>query len=927
SVVRALREGSSSGPALPKSTPITGPLSGPPASALPASSPTASRLATDPDQPTNTLIESGPTPADEAAVAATLREGRPRDPVAHAPPPPAASPAAPPAAGGSVPDVPTDWVFKAAPVAGVPERIGPYRILKKIGSGGFGLVLEATREDSFQKRVAIKLLQRGAASEETLKRFERERQVMAAMNHPNIARLLEGGKTDDGRPWFAMEYVEGLAIDDYCDRNRLSVHERVAMFVKVCSAMHTVHKAQVVHRDLKPANILVNTKGEPKLLDFGIAKMIEPEWGATPMVTRERRGPLTPQYASPEQVRGEPVTTSTDVYSLGVLLYELLTGRLPYRLEGMSDHELEAKVCHALPPRPSAMVVREPSAAPSDHSPTQTGGGGGGADPAQTGPAPKRTWSRTRAAHSSECLQLADRRAATPEELRRQLGDDLDDIVMMALRKEPMRRYESAMEMGDDLKRHIDRMPVKARPETISYVARRFVGRHRGAVASALTMSLLIVSGLVLMTVLWFQAERARAKERESREQTLKLLSNFMFTVRAIRGDQDGSVSEKAVAEAAAPVLEATKSIPAGDVEQRAAIARVLEAIASAASGANVGSVSMPQTARPIIDRALELRREVLALRPADGLAIAGLAQCANQAGPIYRELGLNEPALKLFIEAEKLAAAGPPDSVECKRARAVALVHRSDLAALEEKEQLLNESIKVRRELVTGPGARPQDSADLALSCFKLAELRARDNDIPSAIRMHKQALEARKSVAGAAPTWQARYDLIRSYVQLGNLSSRGAGPDEPMDQDNFNFAAECFSQATDHAAEVAKEIGTRTLPDRVRQALMNAYTSEAILLSKIEKFDEASISVESAWRIATSVQAKTRNDAATFQDLADIAFAVAGKCSDQTQGIGLIKKSKDIYDLLKLNGQRLDSKALENYQRAAEFLDSSSK
>ncbi|MGZ6071659.1 MAG: serine/threonine protein kinase [Myxococcaceae bacterium] len=238
----------------------------------------------------------------------------------------------------------------------IERRIGPYRLLKELGHGGMGTVFLAVRADEqFEKRVALKVV-RGSDSEEVIRFFRRERQILAGLEHPNIARLLDGGTTDDGLPYFVMEHVEGEPIDRYCDARKLSIPERLELFEEACSAVQYAHQSLVVHRDLKPGNILVTGEGIPKLLDFGIAKLLNP--GVAGVGSGETIVAMTPEYASPEQVRGRALTTATDIYSLGVILYELLTGQRPYRVKSTAHIEVLKAVCEEEPQRPSTAVGR-----------------------------------------------------------------------------------------------------------------------------------------------------------------------------------------------------------------------------------------------------------------------------------------------------------------------------------------------------------------------------------------------------------------------------------------------------------------------------------------------------------------------------------------------------------------------------------------
>ena len=350
----------------------------------------------------------------------------------------------------------------------VGKQIGAYRIIRECGHGGMAVVYLAERADGeYRKRVAVKMVKPGAGKDDILRRFRNERQTLAALDHPNIVKLLDGGSTEEGLPYLVMEYVEGIPVDQYCDSHKLSVPKRLQLFRTICEALHYAHQKLVIHRDLKPSNILITNDGTPRLMDFGIAKLLNPECFQTELVTLSDRRPMTPQYASPEQVRGEPVTPATDIYSLGVLLYYLLTGRRPYGAAGLSRFELERLVCEVDPEKPSTKVqkVDEVDSAASKGKPST----------------------------SPEVLSQA--RDTSPEGLRRILRGDLDMIVMMALRKEPKQRYASAKAFANDIERHLSGLPVKARRPTTLYRGSKFLRRHHESVAAAL-IALMLMAGV-----------------------------------------------------------------------------------------------------------------------------------------------------------------------------------------------------------------------------------------------------------------------------------------------------------------------------------------------------------------------------------------------------------------------------------------------
>ena len=342
-------------------------------------------------------------------------------------------------------------------------RLGPYRLIREIGHGGMGTVFLGVRDDDvFQKRVAIKVLKRGMDTDSIVRRFRHERQILASLEHPFIASLLDGGSTPDGRPYFAMEYVEGQPIVDYCDTHRLDTAARLELFRHVCTAVQYAHQNLIIHRDIKPANVLVIAEATPKLLDFGIAKLLNPELaGQTLAPTAPGLQLMTPEYASPEQVRGEAVSTATDVYSLGVLLYELLAGRLPYRLTSRAPADIVRIVCESEPMRPSTAITS--------------------IDPEPEGDAVTRSEPHLSPSTSSK----PDRRLTVDaDRLRRQLAGDLDNIILKALSKEPRRRYASVDQFSEDVRRHLAGLPVIARKDTWGYRTTKFVRRNRAAVVA-----------------------------------------------------------------------------------------------------------------------------------------------------------------------------------------------------------------------------------------------------------------------------------------------------------------------------------------------------------------------------------------------------------------------------------------------------------
>jgi serine/threonine-protein kinase len=396
------------------------------------------------------------------------------------------------------------------------EIIGNYRVLNEIGRGGMALVYLAERaDDHFDQQVALKILRFGPESGEAQRRFAQERQILASLNHPAIARLIDGGITASGVPYLAMDYVDGMPIDRYCDEKRLSIEDRLRLFVKVAEAVQHAHRHLIVHRDLKPSNIVVTPEGAAKLLDFGIAKLLRPDTMAhAAPPTRDVGGLMTPEYSSPEQVRGDPITTATDIYQLGLLLYELVTGQAPYDVRSRTPIEAMRVICESEPVRPSA-AMRSAQAAPDS-------------------------------ARAMSLAAISAARSTTPDRLPRQIGGDLDAILLAALRKEPERRYASVGQFAEDIVRYLQGLPVLAYKGVWAYRAGKFIRRNIAGV----TMASAAVCALVLV-IAWYTSQLANERDRAELQAlrarreaaTVSQVSEFLASVfrgadsRVARGD------------------------------------------------------------------------------------------------------------------------------------------------------------------------------------------------------------------------------------------------------------------------------------------------------------------------------------------------------------------------------------------------------
>ncbi len=482
--------------------------------------------------------------------------------------------------------------------AQVGARFGAWRLVRLLGRGGMGDVWLAERADgAYEQRAAIKRVRAGWRPDELIARFRRERQVLARLEHPNIARLLDGGATADGEPYLAMEFVEGEPLNAWCDARRLPVRERLRLFAQVCDAVRFAHANLVIHRDLKPANILVTAAGRPVLLDFGVAKLLDHDEDAA-LRTRADDRLLTPEYAAPEQLRGGAITTATDVWGLGVLLHELLVGRRPFRPTGTTATEIERLVLEHEPRRPSELAD-------------------GGDD----------------AAGRAEDAARAAARATTPAALARALRGDLDAIVLNALRKEPARRYHSADQLAEDIDCHLRGLPVQARPDSARYRLGKFARRHRVGVAAGLALALSLLAFGVVATGqarrIALERDRARAEQARS-ERALSVLVD-LFQVSDPRSVPGGDTLR------VADLLRMAEQRIDRIEDQPLIRSRLWEAVASIH-----GSRSELQEQRAALDKALAAAREAhdddLALRvQGDQAMLSARLEGVDVAEPLLR--------------------------------------------------------------------------------------------------------------------------------------------------------------------------------------------------------------------------------------------------------------------------------------------------
>ena len=596
----------------------------------------------------------------------------------------------------------------------IEPHIGPYRVLRELGRGGMGVVYLAERDDGqYRRRVAVKVLRHGPAGDELHRRFLAERQILASLNHPNIAQLLDGGVTDAHIPYLVMEYVDGIPITTYCDRQRLGIEERLHLFRDVCAAVHHAHQNLVIHRDIKPSNILVTEDRRVKLLDFGIAKLLNPTLGpADQALTRTEWRIMTPEHASPEQVRGDSLTTASDVYALGVLLYELLCGRRPHRLTSRSPQELTEVIVQREPELPSVAV--------SHPQPTTTDGAGVDQTPEA----------------------VAAERHLSVERLRGRLKGDLDAIVMMALRKESARRYGSADLLWEDVQRHLDGLPVQAHRGTRSYRLQKFLRRHR---LEAIAAGVIVASFVAGTTVAVTQAAVAR-RERDRAEQALgqsREVTDFLvrlFRTPAPAGATRDQVTARDLLATGTAGVEQIADQPIVQAQMLDALGRVNDQLGRFAEAermlrralelrrahlgpdhmdvaATLGNLSNVLSEMGRIDEALQLANEALAIqRRTFGPRHPNVALALSMVAARTRDLAAAESLYRVTRDIQR-DALGPQDAAVATTDGSLALLLMAD-AKYDEAEAMLRESLSIRQRLAGG------DRASVTPSMVSLADL-----------------------------------------------------------------------------------------------------------------------------------------------------------------------------------------------------------
>ncbi len=680
------------------------------------------------------------------------------------------------------------------------QQIDSYKIIKEIGHGGMGTVYLANHADeSFDKRVALKLIKRGMDTNAVLKRFVMERRILAQLQHRFIANLLDGGSTSDGLPYFVMEHVEGLPITKFCDSHELSIDERLELFRKVCSAISYAHQNLVVHRDIKPSNIIVTEDGTPKLLDFGIAKLLHPDWSLdTNEATATMFRVLTPEYASPEQMRGAPITTTSDVYSLGVVLYELLCGERPFKLEGRMPEEAAQIIRTEDPAKPSSVVS----------------GRLRGAVAGNTGENPQP---KTQNENRSTTFR-------NPQSAIRNLKGDLDNIILKTLAKEPERRYQSVQELSEDIRRHLAGLPVTATADSFGYRTAKFVKRHRtGVIAGGIVLLILLAATAVTS---WQAAvvrrERDRADQRFN--QVRKLAHTVLFDYHDGIAELAGStpIREKMIKDAI-EYLDNLANETGGDAELQRELASAYQKVGDVQGNpftANLGNpggalesyrkgvailealpvseANMPQSLAAL-GQGYEKVGDILWARgeSADSQAnyrkalsiyedlktngelfdSSSLNRVYNRIGQTQEQVGDLVRALQsyqLSLEESQTLAAAEPENIKYRRAVAIAFAKIGDVSYQTHDYKVaatnFQNAFSILRDLSDKEPTNTTLRRTLGLIDARLALTEMKAGNYAEAVEFNRQTIEIQRQIVGADPNnLQIQFDLAATLGNLG--------------------------------------------------------------------------------------------------------------------------------------------------------------
>lgn len=692
------------------------------------------------------------------------------------------------------------------------RRVGPYRLVKKLAAGGMGAVYVAERADQqYEMQVAIKVVRPGMDTENILQRFLQERQVLAALDHPNIARMLDGGTTPEGMPYLVMEYVDGgVPIDVYCDQKRLDLRQRLELFRTVCNALQYAHQNLIVHRDIKPQNILVTPDGTAKLLDFGIAKQLDPAAHRGTELTVDS-APMTPEYASPEQVKNEPVTTSTDVYAMGVVLYRLLTGRSPYQLKAQNAPELFLAITRQDAQRPSEAVRR--------------------AGP----PGPE------------ECAQV---REGTPDKLAKRLRGDLDVMLLTALQKEPVRRYLSVQHFGDDIRRHLEGLPVAARGDTMGYRVGKFIARHKIATAATIAFTL----GLIALTIssVYF-ASQARKEQAIAvgRFQDVRKLATFVVFEfdDAIRGGE--THARRVLVEQALGYLNGLSKEAGNDPAILRDLARAYLKVGDIQGNPYEANLGDGAGAITTYRRAAEVADTLVSVEPSNpenitvqGKTRLGLGDLTMQAGDRTAAKKYYQEATRIFGPVTKTEPAGEAAKLEARTLGKLGFLQLTVEGNANAAHASLEQALQMAQTIAARNASDSEASEIMARASANLGRVLVRLGRQTEGIERLREGLATQIRLSGSKPNQSLlRRDVATYSLMLGEALSASKQPEA---------AAESYRQSVEIYQELLRN------DPKNRQYLRDTHVALAWLASiqqQLGRHAQAREATKTALRLLATV------------------------------------------------------------------------
>jgi len=749
--------------------------------------------------------------------------------------------------------------------APLPQSIGQYRILRELGHGGMGVVYLGERADGqYRKQVAIKLITGGRSDARAERRFRRERQILAQLEHNGIARLLDGGTTAEGQPYFVMEYIEGQALVDYCDGERLGIAARVRLFLEVCDAVVYAHQQLIVHRDLKPGNILVTKDGTPKLLDFGLGQVLNAEAGEEETLTGFPL--MTPAYASPEQVRGEPYTVSSDVYSLGVILYELLAGRRPYKVPTGSVLEL-------------ARVISEQEPVPL-----------------------------TQAAAQAD-VELSEKRGLTPAQLGRQLGGDLERITAKALAKDARVRYGDVGELAGDLRRYLGGRPVLARPATLRYRAAKMVRRHRVA-APAVAIAALLIIGFAATT--WWESRRAERRFQEVRGLAHAVMFELHDAIEKLPGS---TAARELLVRRALEYLQNLSREAGNNADVQREVALGYERIAEVQGFLGESNLGHVGTALESIRKSEEMLEKLHAGKRADQSLLHDYERVLNELAIAYGSSGAfgkaQETARKSVAAAEADWRARPDDTFAIGNLSAADAVLADTFTSEQQYAQaipLREKTEQLARKVVELKPGEVEAARNLALAEKRLAALYGVTGRYQECRREYELARDIDEQRSARNPTdMHSKLDLSYDYSDLGWVAGR---------MNNFDDAL-----ASHRRALALREEAAQADPKDVRAATAVASSTHRIgmVLHRKGDADGALTEFRNAAALYEKLADRPAPDWQTVRDLAEVHADMAETLVDlgerkgtpagqrqvlRSRAAGEYRKSREFYEGLKTRG-----------------------